>query len=84
MNLLGMNRPLRNYWNNEKRRRRTRKIRRMARPLHRINNNGILNFRNLPPNNRNRTRVTGLKLGNRNSMGSMGSKNWGSTPKSNE
>lgn len=79
-----MNRPLRNYWNNEKRRRRTRKIRRMARPLHRINNNGILNFRNLPPNNRNRTRVAGLNLGKRNSIGSIHPNNWGSTPKSTE
>lgn len=79
-----MDRPLRNYWNNEKRRRRTRKIRRMARPLHRINNNEILNFRNLPPNNRNRTRATGLNLGKRNSIGSIRSNNWGSTPKSTE
>lgn len=84
MNLLGMDWPLRKYWKIEKNRRRTRRLRRMARTLHRGSNNEIVNSGNLPANNRNRTRLARLHLGNRNSMGSIAPNNWGSTPKSNE
>ena len=83
MNILGMDRPLRNYWKNEKNRRRTRRLRKMARTLHRKNNNGIVNSGNLPANNRNRTRLARLNLGKRNGN-SIAPNNWGSTPKSNE
>ena len=81
MNLLGMDRPLRNYWKNEQNRRRTRRLRKMAKTLHHPKNNGIVNSGNLPANNRTRTRPASLHFGNRNSMRRN---NWGNTPKSNE
>ena len=81
MNLLGMDhhRPLRNYWINEQKRRRTRRVRKMARTLRR-NNNGSVNSGNWPANNRNRTRLARLNLGKRNGN-SIAPNNWGSTPK---
>lgn len=83
MNLLGMNFTRNNYMKAAKRRRtRRRTIRNLAR-LHR-NNNGSVNSENWPNNRRNEIRPAGLNLGNRNSIRSMRSNNWGSTPKSNE
>ena len=83
MNILGMDRHLRNYWKNEKNRRRTRRLRKIARTLHGKNNNGSVNSGNWPANNRNRTRLARLNLGKRNGN-SIAPNNWGSTPKSTE
>jgi len=72
MSLLGMdNRPLRNYWNNEKKRRRTRKLKKMARNLHNPKNNNVMT--NLPSRH-------GMNLGNNKNRNSMRSNNLGKTP----
>lgn len=79
-----MSKTLRNYWNNEKRRRRASRLRNMARTLHRRNNNANVRSNNWPNNHKNRTRRAGWNSGNRNSMNFMRLNNWGNTPKSNE
>lgn len=70
MNLLEMDKPLRNYWKNENERRKTRKRRRMARKLSNPKNNNIMT--NLPSRH-------GINLGNNNRY-SMRSNNRGRTP----
>lgn len=77
-----MSKTLRNYWNNEKRRRRSRRLGNMARTLHRKSNNTNVRANNWPNNHRNRTRRNGLHSPNRSN--SMRPNNWGNTPKSNE
>ena len=76
-----MSKTLRNYWNNEKKKRRSKRLRNMAKTLHR-NNNTNVSPNNWPNNHRNRTRRNGLHSPKRNN--SMRSNNWGKTPKSNE